>query len=112
VCGVGESVGAGRQHEAGGGSFFLLDQARETVRLRAIDPPMQSAIDGGQIVGVVRSGAVTPTLNRFIGFALVAPPREIGETLTVRSSSGLAHITLARKGLYDPNNDRLRVHPS
>ena len=70
-----------------------------------------AVLDGDQVVGVVRSGAVTPTVGRFIGFALVAPPREIGAVLAVRTSSGLAPIRVAKKGLYDPDNERLRASP-
>ena len=61
---------------------------------------------------MVHSGAVTPTVGHFVGFALVSPPRKVGDTLAVRTSGGTVPIRVARKGLYDPNNDRLRSRPS
>lgn len=67
--------------------------------------------DGESVVGVVLSGAVTPTVGRFIGFARVAPPREIGDTLSVRTSGGATPIRIARKGLYNTDNARLRARP-
>lgn len=70
-----------------------------------------AVLDADRTAGVVLSGAVTPTVGRFIGFARVAPPREIGTTLTVRTGAGAVPIRVAKKGLYDPNNDRLRAHP-
>ena len=50
-----DDVGAGRQHEGGGSSLVLLDQARDAVLLGAIDPPMQSAVDGRQIIAEPRA---------------------------------------------------------
>lgn len=70
-----------------------------------------AVLDGERVVGVVRGGAVTPSVGRFIGFALVAPPREIGTTLAVRTASGTVPIRIARKGLYDTDNERLRARP-
>jgi aminomethyltransferase len=70
-----------------------------------------AVLDGESRVGVVLSGAVTPTVGRFIGFARVAPPRQIGDTLAVQSAAGPVPIRIARKGLYDPENDRLRARP-
>lgn len=98
-----------------------LLRARDEGQRRAIvyfesDSPAIAAgdpvLDGGREVGVVRSGAVTPTVGRFIGFALVAPPRPIGAGLDVRTAAGTVPIRVARKGLYDPANDRLRAQPS
>lgn len=34
-----------------------------------------------------------------------------GDTLAVRTSGGPVPIRVAEKGLYDPNNDRLRARP-
>lgn len=68
-------------------------------------------LDGEQQVGVVLSGMVTPTVGRFIGFARVEPPRPVGARLSVRIGGGTVPITVARKGLYDTSNDRLRAKP-
>ncbi len=70
-----------------------------------------AVLDGDQVVGVVRSGAVTPTVGRFLGFALVAPPCEVGATLTARTAGGDVPIRVAQKGAYDTKNDRLRAAP-
>ena len=75
----------------------------------AIDDPV---LDGDRTIGVVLSGAVTPTVGRFIGFARVAPPREVGTELAVRTGSGTTvPIRVAKKGLYDTDNERLRTKP-
>jgi aminomethyltransferase len=66
-------------------------------------------LDGDRPVGMVHSGAVTPTVGHFVGFALVSPPRKVGDTLAVRTRDGTVPIRVVRKGLYDPNNERLRA---
>lgn len=71
------------------------------------DPVM----DGERTVGVVHSGAFAPTVGRFLGFALLSPPFNVGSALIVRTGDGDAPITIARKGQYDPGNDRLRARP-
>lgn len=68
-------------------------------------------LDGERTVGVVHSGAVAPTVGRFIGFALISPPYDIGSALSVRTAAGVVPIRIARKGQYDPNNDRPRARP-
>ena len=70
-----------------------------------------AVMDGERAVGAVHSGALAPTVGRFLGFALLSPPYDIGSALSVRTSDGDVPVRLVRKGQYDPNNDRLRAHP-
>jgi glycine cleavage system aminomethyltransferase T len=79
----------------------------EDAGIAAGDP----VLEGDTTIGVVRSGAVTPTVGRFLGFAQVTPPQAIGTQLMVRTGAGAVPIRIAKKGMYDPNNDRLRVRP-